>query len=215
MNPLNDYGILIVKRTLTLALVTIAAASLLGGCGFMRSKFGNKNDAYKNSTQSRPLEVPPDLERPNSTGTLTIPEPTNRGTAGESSDAVERVPAIGAVASSNGSDGFVVEDTVESTWSRVGLALERSGVASIQERDADAHTYELRAAGKTRKPAGWLKRVVTFGKASGKRVTTPVTLKLRVLEGAGGSQIVVESAGGEAARDAARNVIEVLRQRMS
>ena len=49
------------KRILSIAVCAIVLLPLLGGCGMIRAKFGNKHDAYKGSVQTRPLEVPPDL----------------------------------------------------------------------------------------------------------------------------------------------------------
>lgn len=217
MNRTNDNGILIVKRNLSIVLCVIAAASVLSGCGYMRSKFGTKPDRYKNSEQGRPLEVPPDLERPNTTGALVIPEVGSpaRAAAADSTASVDRVPAMGAAMGSGTADGFSVADSVESTWSRVGLALERSGIATIEARDASAHSYSIRASGKTTKPAGLLKRMVTFGKGSGKQVSSSEPLTVRIVEEADGSRVKVEGGSSEANRDAARKVIDVLRQRLS
>lgn len=195
-------------------LCMIAAASVLSGCGYMRSKFGAKPDRYKNSEQGRPLEVPPDLERPNTTGALAIPQ-VGTTRAADSSVSVDRVPAIGSVAAVDSGEGFLVTDSLESTWSRVGLALERSGIATIESRDESAKSYAIRASGKTNKPAGWLKRAVTFGKGSGKQVSSSESLTVRVVEDAGGSRIKVEGGSAEANRDAARKVLDVLRQRLS
>ena len=169
------------KRSLILTLCVIAAASLLGGCGFMRSKFGSKPDAYKNSSQTRPLEVPPDLEQPNASGTLVIPErattgspaaapaPPSRTTPGDALPSMAPGPALAT-------DGLRVADSVASTWSRVGLALERSGAATIESKDEAAHTYAVRTSAMTSVRAGWFKRAITFGRADDKKVSKPVTL---------------------------------------
>jgi uncharacterized lipoprotein len=204
-----------VKRTFTLVFVVLAAGSVLSGCSFMRNKFGNKSEAYKSSVQTRPLEVPPDLEQPNSTGTLVIPETAGRAT--EATSVIERAPSMSVLASSeaSSSEEFVVEDSVESTWTRVGLALERSGAANIESRDAKAYSYEVRTSGTTRKPAGWFKRAITFGKSSGKQVRTPIALRVRVVDAANGSKVLVEGGSSDASREAARRVLEALRQRMS
>jgi uncharacterized lipoprotein len=217
MNRSNDNGTLIVKRNLSIAFVMIAAVSLLSGCGYLRTKFGNKQDAYKNSSQERPLEVPPDLERPNTSGALVIPERGNAPapSSGDlSSRPADGVPAI-APGVTSGGDGLIVADTVGNTWSRVGLALERSGKATIQSRDESAHTYEIRASGQTTKPPGWFKRTITFGKAGGKQVSSPVPLNIRVSEEGAGSKVSVEGTSDEAGQSAARAVLDALRERLS
>ena len=59
-------------------MATLVAASLLGGCGFMHRHFDRKNDDYKRAVESRPLEVPPDLDTPSSNGALSVPAASTR-----------------------------------------------------------------------------------------------------------------------------------------
>src|SRR5690606_35534584 len=68
----HESGIHQVKRILSHLLIAMLSVALLSGCSYLRTKFGAKNDAYKKSAQSRPLEVPPDLDSPNRSGTLQI-----------------------------------------------------------------------------------------------------------------------------------------------
>ncbi len=209
------------NRSLTFALCVIASASLLGGCGYMRSKFGSKPDAYKKSTQTRPLEVPPDLERPNSSGTLVIPERGAPGAttassavappSGSPGDAVPRMATGPALAG----DGLRVADTVASTWARIGLALERSGAATIEAKDEAAHTYSVRTSATTSERPGWFKRAITFGRAADRQVSTPVTLGIRVAAEGDGSKVTIEGANDSAGEKAARDLLETLRQRLT
>jgi uncharacterized lipoprotein len=60
---------------------------------------------YTRSVESRPLEVPPDLDQPSTANAMTLPTPTGLGTG---------TPAPA---------GFVLADTPESTWTRIGAAL--------------------------------------------------------------------------------------------
>lgn len=204
------------KRYLSIATCAIAATLLLSGCGYLRTKFGNKPDAYKNSGQSRPLEVPPDLERPNTSGALVIPGSTTGGVSATVTDAAPAsvsMPATPGV--SRSADGLVVSDTVASTWARVGVALERSGAATIESKDESARTYAVKANGVTSQPPGWFKRTITFGRADPKKVTTSVPLGIRISEDAAGSRITIDGAQGEAGQSAARQLLDVLRQRLS
>ena len=57
-------------KALTIAL----SASLLASCGWFDRHFHHENDEYKTSVQEHPLEVPPDLDKPNTSGALTVPE---------------------------------------------------------------------------------------------------------------------------------------------
>src|SRR5688572_25319160 len=63
-----------VRRNTAALPVMLIAASLLGGCGFFSRHAERQNDSYKQSVQSRPLEVPPDLDNPASSTALTIPD---------------------------------------------------------------------------------------------------------------------------------------------
>ncbi len=206
------------KKQLYFVTCAIAATLMLSGCGYLRTKFGNKPDAYKSSGQSRPLEVPPDLERPNTSGALTIPGNAAAG-SGSATAVSDAAPASVAMSATPGvtraADGLVVADTVASTWSRIGVALERSGAATIESKDESARTYAVKANGETSKPPGWFRRTVTFGRADPKRVTTSVTLGIRVVEDAGGSKVTIEGADGEAGQSAARKLLDALRQRLS
>jgi len=210
-----------VKRILTLAFAVVASLTVLSGCSYLRTKFGSKSDAYKNSAQTRPLEVPPDLDAPNHSGSLVIPEP---GTPSASPVADAGVP-VGTAAPSIapplgasttlGGDGLQVSDSLANTWTRVGLALERSGIATIQSRDAEARTYDVTTAARTTKSAGWFKKAITLGMAGDKTVSAPVNLRVRVGGADGASKVTVEGATTASGGNAARDLLETLRQRMT
>lgn len=208
------------KRILLIAVCTIVLLPLLGGCGTLRAKFGSKSDAYKKSAQTRPLEVPPDLDSPNRSGTLIIPEPS----ASAPTAAIDSSAPAAAISPSNAppvdaqnlaGDGLQVADSLANTWRRVGLALERSGVATIQSRDETARTYEINTVGKKTSSPGFMKKVVTLGMAKDKSVRSAVGLRVRISGSDGASKVIVEGAAGEAGANAARQVLETLRQRMS
>jgi uncharacterized lipoprotein len=209
-----------------LLLATLVAASLLGGCGFLHKHFDRKEPEYRKSVEEKPLEVPPDLDSPNSSGALVIP-PAGAASASSSSSAsagsappsaaaptaVSTSEPIAAGTTLN-SDGLRVADTVESAWSRVGLALERSGVATVLARDEAGHAYSVETTGHTTEKAGWFKRAVTLGHA-GNKVTAKVKLTVRVSADGTQSKVNIEGADDEASRDAARSLLATLRQRLS
>ncbi len=208
------------NRHLSMAFVLLAAMLVLPGCSYLRTKFGGKQDAYKASAQTRPLEVPPDLELPNRSGSLVIPELAAGNSAALANDAVPAMgvtpgsapPSVSAVA---GGDTMQVADSLQNTWRRVGLALERSGVASIQSRDEASRTYEISTQARQVRSPGWFKRVVTLGMARDQKVSTPVLLRVRVSGEDGASKVTVEGANSSAGDTAARDVLQTLRQRMS
>ncbi|MFC4822327.1 hypothetical protein [Dokdonella ginsengisoli] len=210
------------KRTVLALLTTLIAASLISGCGFLRKRTERKNNEYKTAVEERPLEVPPGLDMPSTTGALTIPAAGGAAPAAATSSSAETPPAAGetAVAAAAGSgvalggDGLSVSDTVESTWSRVGLAMERSGAATILNRDEAGRTYTVQTTGQTTVRPGWFKRAVTLGMASTKK-TAQVQLTVRVSAEGVGSKVGVEGANDEASRDAARALLAALRERLS
>ena len=209
------------KKNLPLAFAVVAMLSMLGGCGYIRSKFETKNDAYKNSAQNRPLEIPPDLDAPNRSGTLVIPEP---GTPDSAAATDSRVPAPSmppaaappmSATTLAGGEGLTVADTLANTWRRIGLALERSGAATIQARDEAGRSYEIQTTGQATRSPGWFKRAITLGMARDKKVSTPVSLRVRVSGSEGASLVTVEGAATESDSTAARQVLDTLRQRMN
>lgn len=218
------------RRNTAALPVLLIAASLLGGCGFFSRHAERQNESYKQSVQSRPLEVPPDLDNPASSTALTIPDARpasstpvpaaeSGGTASGAPPAIASAPAAvppavagpGVVASG---DGLVVADTVENTFRRVGLALERSGAARVLGSDAAAHTYNVETTGQTTIKPGWFKRAITFGQA-GTKVTAKVQLGVSVEADTNGSRVRVSGGTDEASREAARALLLVLSERLS
>lgn len=206
-------------------LTAIVAASLLSGCGFLRRHSERKNNEYKQAVESRPLEVPPGLDMPSGSGALTIPAggTTAVPAAGAAASSTDTPPAAGSasVAGASGApgvslggDGLRVADSVESTWSRVGLALDRSGAATVLNRDEAGRTYTVQTTGQTSVKPGWFKRAITLGMAS-KKTTAQVQLTVRVSADGAASKVGVEGANDEASRDAARALLATLRERLS
>jgi len=79
------------------AIVVALLAS--SGCRWFRSS------DYTRSVENRPLEVPPDLDAPATANAMPMPVPTGLGTG---------TPAP---------VGFVVADSPENTWPKLGAAL--------------------------------------------------------------------------------------------
>jgi len=214
-----------VRRNILVLVATLAAGSLLGGCGFLHKHFERKEPEYRKSVEEKPLEVPPDLDSPNSSGALVIPPV---GSAASSSAASASSPADApsaaaptavpaetiAAGTTLSGDGLRVADTVESTWSRVGLALERSGAATILGRDEAGRAYSVETTGRTTVQAGWFKRAITLGRA-GSKTTAKVKLTVRVSADGTQSRVSIEGATDEASRDAAQSLLATLRERLS
>jgi uncharacterized lipoprotein len=217
-----------VRRNIFVLLAVLIAASLLGGCGFLHRTFERTDNVYKQSTEQRPLEVPPDLDTPSSSSAMVIPAsgvaPASEAASTASPSATPPAAAIAstsppAMVADSGDvsisgDGLLVPDNVGSTWSRVGLALERSGAAKIVQRDESGHSYTVQTTGQTTVKPGWFKRAITLGRASNK-ATAQVQLTVQVNADGDGSRVRVEGSGDEASRDAARALLQTLRERLT
>lgn len=224
------------RDTQSLVLAVIASCLLAGCSWFHKSK---QDDTYKTAVQERPLEVPPDLDKPNTAGALAIPNVGGAAAAAPAADnagvppsvtaaaaqaAAPTAPSAGstappvAVAAAPGTtlsgDGIRVSDTVESTYSRVGLALERSGAATVIARDDAGHSYDVQTASQVVSKPGWFKEAITLGMAKDKTVPA-VRLKVLVAPDGTGSKVSIQGATDEASQNAARALLANLNQRLS
>lgn len=197
------------------ALSLLVAASLLGGCSW----FHHRTDYYNKATEERPLEVPPDLDTPVTSNELIVPAAGSGSTAAGGSTVNTAPPAasVAAAATGGGDSGGAlrVADTVEHTFQRVGIALERAQVGTIGARDESAHSYTVAVSGiveSTPEPQEhhWYSRILhPFGGGSkSKPVSGEVTV--RVASDGNGSRVEVDGSA-----EAARRVLAVLRDRLS
>ncbi|MEO7431592.1 MAG: hypothetical protein ABIR62_06135 [Dokdonella sp.] len=213
------------RRNLFALPTVLVAIVSLSGCGFVHKHFGRDDTAYRKSAQDRPLEIPPDLDTPSSSGALTIPQAGTPSSASSSasvaspsttSSSPDTQPPAASIASGApiGGDGFSIADSVDSAWTRVGLAIERSGTATLLERDQPAHAFTVETTGQTTQKAGWFKRAITLGHAT-RKVAAKVRLVVRVSIDGSGSKVAVEGPADAASQDAARSLLAALRQRLS
>jgi uncharacterized lipoprotein len=136
------------------------------------------------------------------------------GTSAAPSAAPGTAPGAAAPPAMLGPDGLHVPDSVDSTWNRVGLAIERSGAATILARDEGQRTFDVQTAGQVVEKPGWFKKTITLGMARGK-TTAQVNLKLRVAAEGDGSKVTVEGANDDASREAAQALLSTLKSRLS
>jgi uncharacterized lipoprotein len=218
-----------VRRDIRALTIALTASCLLAGCGWFHRHAHKDDDAYKASVQEHPLEVPPDLDKPNTSGALTIPEAPATGAAPATAGNTSAVPATAAVAAAPGAttapaeaappailsgDSLHVMDSVDSVWNRVGLAIERSGAATILARDEAGRSYDVQTTGQVVSKPGWFKKAITLGMAKG-TTTAQVRLKLRVTAEGDGSKVSVEGATDDASKAAAQTLLATLKQRLS
>ena len=205
------------------------AVIFLGGCSW----FHHKDDYYSKAAETRPLDVPPDLDTPVTSNELVVPA---QGAGAATGGVPATSPPSGVstattpVASSTVSvgNGLRVSDSADHTWQRVGLALERAQVGTISARDAGAHSYTVEVAGLSAPAAPapaeehhWYTRIMhPFGGGGSKTATsTPVSGNVTVrvsAEGNDAARVDVEGASSDAtSAEAARRVLAVLRERLS
>ena len=209
-------------KALTIAL----SCSLLASCGWFDRHFHKDNTEYKTSVQERPLEVPPDLDKPNTSGALTVPEAgattapvaTSDASAPPAGTPAGEAPATTAPTSAAASavlsgDALHVSDTVDSVWNRVGLAMERSGAATILARDEAQRTYDVQTTAQVVAKPGWFKKAITLGMAKG-TTTAQAHLKLRVSAEGDASKVSVEGASDDASKQAAQALLSTIKQRL-
>jgi uncharacterized lipoprotein len=214
------------------ALTIAIAASLLASCGWFDRHFHHENDDYKASVQEHPLEVPPDLDKPNTSGALTVPAagattapvatsdvsappaPAAMAAAPASEAPVTTAPATSSAPALLSGDALHVSDTVDSVWNRVGLAIEHSGAATVLARDEAQRTYDVQTSAQVTEKPGWFKKAITLGMAKG-TTTAQVRLKLRVAAEGNGSKVSVEGATDDASKTAAQALLATLKQRLS
>ena len=208
----------------------IAVAAALGGC----SLFHHHDNYYSKAAEARPLEVPPDLDAPPATNELNVPPAGGAPatTATSSSESSMTSPPAGTPAASGVAltgAGLHVADSVDHTWQRVGVALDRAQLGTVSERDETGHSYTLEVTGlrATTTPAPepehhWYTRILhPFGggnSSSSASNSQPVSgrLSVKVISEGDGSRVDVEGASNDSSSaEAARRVLDALRERLT
>jgi uncharacterized lipoprotein len=201
------------RALLRLSTVTLVAICL-AGCGI----FGGNRAYYEDSVAGRPLEIPPGLDDPGRANALTIPDvgAIPGGTAiGGAPPAGGTGAAAYAGPAPSGPARVRIEDSVAGAWTRVGLALERSGLGEIVARDEIAMTYTVRGQTIVTEPVkrGFFGRL--FGGSDRRSVEVEATRVVRIRPDGEASEVVVEDESGNPADDdLARRIADVIRRRL-
>jgi uncharacterized lipoprotein len=116
-------------------LVLIASAAVLAvgvsGCHW----FSKKDSAYQASPESRPLEVPPDLDRPSAEGAVPAPD------AGAQSATRSEMQTATQAPSSN--SGFTIAGDRDDIFNKVGAALAGTQGLTIASKAQLLGTYDV------------------------------------------------------------------------
>jgi uncharacterized lipoprotein len=119
-------------RALSCAVLSTLVLAV-SGCSWLRGP-----SVYENASEGRALEVPPDLDSPRADPAMAIPAVGPATGSPRTSVAAPTIVASGP---------FPVSDTVESTWRRLGIALERTDGVEIVERAQVLSAYSVRFGG--------------------------------------------------------------------
>lgn len=197
----------------------IVAAAVLGGCGWFHR---DRVDYYKSAQESRPLEVPPDLDNPTTSKELVVPG-TGATTAQPAAGAASAAPPSTASADTGPVD-LHVADTVANTYARVGLALDHAQLGKVSGKDDATHSYayDFDSTVTTQPGAApaqrhWYSRILHPFGGGDKAQTSAVksALRVNVSEDANGARISVVPAQGDASGPAAaQRLLATLRERL-
>ena len=116
-------------RASATVLMAFTVAAALGGCSWFRK--GPKGD-YALAAEARPLEVPPDLNLPDTSGAMALPP-----AAGQAAR-----PAPGPAPQSS-AGGFTVPGTRDAVFAQVGTVLEATDGVTIASRAQLLGTYDI------------------------------------------------------------------------
>src|SRR5918993_5566075 len=122
-------------RPLLVVAVAFALAAGAGGCSW----FKNKSD-YAASKEDRPLEVPPDLDLPDTSASIALPP-----TPGAAPVAGAPVTASSISSTAN----VLVPGTAVSLYPRIGTALEGIAGVTINGRAEALSSYDVSYQGET------------------------------------------------------------------
>lgn len=195
------------EKFLRYLLVSSMTALLLGGCGMFRT-----HTDYDKAVESRPLDVPPDLDTPNTAGELVVPpvgaagiDKANMSTNTSSGAGAEVAPARSGVTAVEQASSMHLADTVANAWQRVGIALEHGKVGTIVARDEAVHSYAVDVTIAAGPKPGFFKRLI------GKK--QPISInRVNIQIDADGEAANIHAQGNSSA---VKQVLDVLRERLS
>ncbi|WP_417473618.1 hypothetical protein [Luteimonas mephitis] len=115
-----------------LAVAALAVAVLgASGCSWFRKG----NDLYAQSPESRPLEVPPDLNLPDTAGAMKLP--------GDATQSVSRSSMAPPAASATSNTGFTVQGDRDAVFDKVGEVLAATDGVTIASKAQILGTYDV------------------------------------------------------------------------
>jgi len=119
----------IVFRSVVAAALVVAVVGA-SGCRWFRKG----DDLYAQSPESRPLEVPPDLDQPDTSGAMKMPP---------ASGSVSRSSMPAPAASTNSNTGFTVTGERDAVFEKVGEILAATTGATVVSKAQLLGTYDV------------------------------------------------------------------------
>lgn len=122
-----------VLRSLVITATVVIAVGT-SGCHW----FSKKNSAYQQSPENRPLEVPPDLDRPITEGAMQAPAVGTQSVTRSSMAASAPMQA-----SPNSATGFIVAGDRDGVFAKVGTALVATADVTVVSKAQLLGTYDV------------------------------------------------------------------------
>jgi uncharacterized lipoprotein len=122
----------IVFRSVVAAALVIAVVGA-SGCRWFRTG----DDLYAQSPESRPLEVPPDLDQPDTSGAMKMPPTAAAG------GSVTRSSMPAPAASTGSNTGFTVSGERDAVFAKVGEILAATTGATVVSKAQLLGTYDV------------------------------------------------------------------------
>ena len=116
------------SRTAAVALLAVSALGTAGCHWFHRGE----TDAYRNSPESRPVEVPPDLAAPDTSASTTLPAASLLGGPKTVSTA-----------------GIAAKGTPSAVWDRVGKILDKTDGVTMTGRAEAITSFDVTYEGQS------------------------------------------------------------------
>jgi hypothetical protein len=190
--------------------VIVAAMAGLSGCSW----FHTKSDVYSTAVESRPLEVPPDLDSPPNANELLVPP---AGSATASGVAAANATPAAPQAPTFAANQLLVSGNAADTWTKVGPAIENAKIGALSLRDENQRSFILDFNAPIPKPSAeshWYTAVFShLGFGEGDPVKAH--LLVRVDDDGAASKVVVGGNGGDkAAAAASLRVIQILHDKL-
>jgi len=161
-------------RVVSAALLAVMVVGGVSGCKWFRKD----NALYAGSPETRPLEVPPDLDRPRTEGAVALPQ------------APQSVTRSGAEATSAQGNGFAAAGTREAVFERVARALVLVSGLNIVNQAELLGTFEVEYGGES-----FMVRVVAAGDGS---VVSAVDARGELANGAAAQRLMTSLKGAVA-----------------